>query len=823
MRELSYNSAPPASQPSGRFRPAEGLKHEVHVSVGTFLCVWTGICRSIVSEVVHQRVVVQFGSTCLSIEWAISTGGRYQARGTCVRGHISTFPCVWTGIVGRSCPRWCIRELSYNSAPPASQPSGRFRPAEGIKHEVHVSVGTFPCVWTGICRSIVSEVVRQRVVVQFVSTCLSTEWATSQSGRSQARGTCVRGHIFVRMDGNLSVDRVRGGASESCRTIRLHLPLNRVGDFAKRKVSSTRYMCPWAHFCAYGREFVGRSCQRWCIRELSYNSAPPASQSSGRFRPAEGLKHEVHVSVGTFLCVWTGICRSIVSEVVHQRVVVQFGSTCLSIEWAISTGGRYQARGTCVRGHISTFPCVWTGICRSIGPEVVHQRVVVQFGSTCLSIEWAISTGGRSRARGTCVRGNIFVRMDGNLSVDRVRGGASESCRTIRLHLPLNRVGDFDRRKVSSTRYMCPWAHFHISMRVDGNCRSIVSEVVHQRVVVQFGSTCLSTEWAISTGGRSQARGTCVRGHIFVRMDGNLTFDRVRGGASESCRTIRLHLQLSRVGDIARRKVSSTRYMCPWDHFHACGREFVGRSGPRWCIRELSYNSAPPASQPSGRYRTAEGMKHEVHVSVGTFPCVWTGIRRSIVSEVVHQRVVVQFGSTCLSTEWAISHGGRYEARGTCVRGNISMRMDGNSSVDRVRSGASESCRTIRLHLQLSRVGDIARRKVSSTRYMCPWDHFHACGREFVGRSGPRWCIRELSYNSAPPASQPSGRYRTAEGMKHEVHVSVGTFPCVWTGIRRSIVSEVVHQRVVVQFVSTCNLAEWAISRGRRFRAHGDG
>ena len=299
-----------------------------------------------------------------------------------------------------------MRELSYNSSPRASQSSGRYRAAEGLKHEVHVSVGTFSCVRTGICRSIVSEVVHQRVVVQFVSTCLSTEWATSQSGRSRARGTCVRGIIFMRMDGNLSVDRVRGGASESCRTIRLHLPLNRVGDFAKRKVSSTRYMCPWEHFCAYGREFVGRSCPRWCITELSYNSAPPASQPSGRFRPAEGLEHEVHVSVGTFPCVWTGICRSIVSEVVHQRVVVQFGSTCLSTEWAISTGGRSQARGTCVRGHIS-------------------------------------------------------MRVDGNLSVDRVRGGASQSCRTIRLHLPLNRVGDFDRRKVSSTRYMCPWDHFH--------------------------------------------------------------------------------------------------------------------------------------------------------------------------------------------------------------------------------------------------------------------------------------------------------------------------------------------------------------------------
>ena len=279
-----------------------------------------------------------------------------------------------------------------------------------------------------------------------------TKWATSQSGRSRARGTCVRGIIFMRKDGNLSVDRVRGGASESCRTIRLHLPLNRVGDFAKRKVSSTRYMCPWAHFCAYGREFDGRSCPRWCIRELSYNSAPPASQSSGRFRPAEGIKHEVHVSVGTF------------------------------------------------------------------------------------------------------------------------------------------------------------------------------------------------------------------------------------------------------------------------PHFYACGREFVGRSCPRWCMRELSYNSAPPASQSSGRFRPAEGIKHEVHVSVGTFPCVWTGI---------------------------------------------------------------------------------------------------------VGRSCPRWCMRELSYNSAPPASQSSGRFRPAEGIKHEVHVSVGTFPCVWTGICRSIVSEVVHQRVVVQFVSTCLSTEWATSQSGRSRARG--
>ena len=155
--------------------------------------------------------------------------------------------------------------------------------------------------------------------------------------------------------------------------------------------------------------------------------------------------------------------------------------------------------------------------------------------------KWATSQSGRSRARGTCVLGIIF-------------------------------------------------------MRKDGNCRSIVSEVVRQRVVVQFGSTCNLAEWAISTGGRSQARGTCVRGNISMRMDGNLTVDRVRGGASESCRTIRLHLPLNRVGDFDRRKVSSTRYMCPWEHFHAYGREFVGRSCPRWCIRELSYNSSPPAT-----------------------------------------------------------------------------------------------------------------------------------------------------------------------------------------------------------------------------------
>ena len=156
---------------------------------------------------------------------------------------------------------------------------------------------------------------------------------------------------------------------------------------------------------------------------------------------------------------------------------------------------------------------------------------------------------------------------------------------------------------------------------------------------------------------------------------------------------------------------------------------------------------------------------------MGSFLCVWTGICRSIVSEVVHQRVVVQFGSTCNLAEWAISTGGRYQGRGTCVRGNIFVRKDGNLSVDRVRGGASESCRTIRLHLQLSRVGDFDRRKVSSKRYMCPWEHFHACGREFVGRSCPRWCIRELSYNSAPLASQSSGRFRPAEGFELTVTV----------------------------------------------------
>ena len=237
----------------------------------------------------------------------------------------------------------------------------------------------------------------QRVVVQVVSTCNLAEWASSPGGRCRARGTCVRVHILVRIVRNLSVDHARDGLSESCRTSRLHLPLNRVGDFDRRKVSSTRYMCPWDHFHAYGREFDGRSCVRWCIRELSYKSAPPASQSSGRFLPAEGFEHGVHVSVCTFWLVWRGICRSIVCEVVYQRVVVQVASSRHLAEWAISPGGRFRAPGTCVRVH-------------------------------------------------------IFVRMERNLTADRARSGASETCRTSRLQPPLSRVGDFARRKVSSTR-----------------------------------------------------------------------------------------------------------------------------------------------------------------------------------------------------------------------------------------------------------------------------------------------------------------------------------------------------------------------------------
>ena len=182
--------------------------------------------------------------------------------------------------------------------------------------------------------------------------------------------------------------------------------------------------------------------------------------------------------------------------------------------------------------------------------------------------------------------------------------------------------------------------------------------------------------------------------HAYERKS---TVDRARGGASESCRTSRLHLQLSRVGESARPKVSSTWYMCPWEHFHAYGFQGHGRSCPMWCIRELSYK--------------------------------WD------------------------LAELAIPHGRRFPARGTCVRGNISMRMERKWTVDRARGGVSESCRTSRLHLQLSRVGESARPKVSSTWYMCPWEHFHAYGAEIDGRSCPRWCIRELSYNSSPPAT----------------------------------------------------------------------
>ena len=78
---------------------------------------------------------------------------------------------------------------------------------------------------------------------------------------------------------------------------------------------------------------------------------------------------------------------------------------------------------------------------------------------------------------------------------------------------------------------------------------------------------------------------------------------------------------------------------------------------------------------------TAEGFQHVVHVSVGTFPCVLSGDGRSIVPEVLYQRVVVQLASTCNLAEWAISSSGRFRARGTCVRGNIFMRMEGNWSV----------------------------------------------------------------------------------------------------------------------------------------------
>ena len=99
------------------------------------------------------------------------------------------------------------------------------------------------------------------------------------------------------------------------------------------------------------------------------------------------------------------------------------------------------------------------------------------------------------------------------------------TCRTIRLQLPLSRVHGISTGLPSSTRYMCPLAHFHAyGEEIDG--RSCL-EVVHQRVVVQVASCRLLIEWAISRGGRSQARGTCVRGIIFMRMERKSTVDRV--------------------------------------------------------------------------------------------------------------------------------------------------------------------------------------------------------------------------------------------------------------------------------------------------------
>ena len=193
--------------------------------------------------------------------------------------------------------------------------------------------------------------------------------------------------------------------------------------------------------------------------------------------------------------------------------------------------------------------------------------------------------------------------------------------------------------------------------------------------------------------------------------------------------------------------------MCPWAHFHAYGVKIDGRSGPRWCIRDLSYNSPPATTLSSGRFRLAKGVEHVVHVSVCTFWCVRSGNRRSIVPDVVYQRVVVQVATTCNLAELAIPHGGRFRARCTCVRGNIFVRTEWISTVDRARGGLSESCRTSRHHLQLSRVGDFSRRKESSTWYMCLCAHFVAYGVEFDGRSRPRWSIRELSYKSSPAAT----------------------------------------------------------------------
>ena len=162
------------------------------------MCVWRGNRRSIVPEVVHQRLVVQVGSTCNLAELANPCGRRFPARGTCVRGNGRRFPARGT----------CVRG------------NGR---------------------------------------------------------RFPARGTCVRGNISMRIERRWTVDRARGVVSESCRTTRLHLQLSRVGDFIQWKVSSTWYMCPWEHFHAYGGELVGRSCLKWCIRELSYKLPPAAT------------------------------------------------------------------------------------------------------------------------------------------------------------------------------------------------------------------------------------------------------------------------------------------------------------------------------------------------------------------------------------------------------------------------------------------------------------------------------------------------------------------------------------------------------------------
>ena len=154
--------------------------------------------------------------------------------------------------------------------------------------------------------------------------------------------------------------------------------------------------------------------------------------------------------------------------------------------------------------------------------------------------------------------------------------------------------------------------------------------------------------------------------------------------------------------------------MCPCAHFRGYGVEFDNRSCPRWCIRELSYKSPPPGTQPSGRFRPAEGVEQVVHVSVCTFPWLWSGIRQSILPEVVYQRVVVQVGSTWHLVESAIAPGRRCRAGSTCVRVHISVVMEWNSTIDLARGAESESCRTSRLHLALSRVGDCARPKVSS-------------------------------------------------------------------------------------------------------------